>query len=77
MNDQELIAFILDLSNDIDKLKYKMDILKGALAYKKIQMSLMNFSRKSLKRLSSNKRFVYIQGGYKCDMQLNLTQQKM
>lgn len=26
MNDQELIAFILDLSNDVDKFKYKMDI---------------------------------------------------
>lgn len=31
MNDQELIAFILDLSNDIDKLKYKMDYIKRSI----------------------------------------------
>lgn len=46
MNEQELIAFILDLSNDIDKLKYKMDILKGALAYKKDTNVIDEFLKK-------------------------------
>lgn len=46
MNDQELIAFILDLSNDIDKLKYKMDILKGALASKKDTNVINEFFKK-------------------------------